>query len=146
MKNEKLMIQILKDPALYPSDELIQQSMGGLFEVFSELRELLTISHFTFNYEWNYYKDGKSWLCKVVNKKKTIFWLSVWEFSFKTGFYFTEKHRTGINDLNIDDEIKKDFNEGKPIGKLLPLAITVTNRDQIKDILKITDYKFKNLN
>jgi hypothetical protein len=146
MKNEKFMKQLLKDPVLYPADELLQQVMGELFKIFSELRELLTVSHFTFNYEWNYYKDGKAWLCKVVNKRKTILWLSVWDSSFKAGFYFTEKHRTGINELSIDEEIKKDFNQSKPIGRLLPLAITVTNRDQIIDILKITDYKYTNMN
>jgi hypothetical protein len=27
--------------------------------------------------EWDYYKDGKSWLCKIINKKKTICWLSI---------------------------------------------------------------------
>ena len=51
--------------------------------------------------EWRYYNDGKAWLCKVVNKKKTVFWLSIWEHYFKTSFYFTEKHLESIDALNI---------------------------------------------
>lgn len=29
--------------------------------------------------EWRYYKDGKSWLCKITQKNKTIVWISLWE-------------------------------------------------------------------
>ncbi|PKP08994.1 MAG: hypothetical protein CVU09_13085 [Bacteroidetes bacterium HGW-Bacteroidetes-4] len=37
--------------------------------------------------QWRYYNDGKAWLCKVSYKKKTVFWLSVWEAYFKVAFY-----------------------------------------------------------
>jgi hypothetical protein len=91
--------------------------------------------------EWNYYKDGKAWLCKVLYKKKTVFWLSIWEKYFKLAFYFTEKTGKEINELDIDVSIKEDFKQAKPIGRLLPLVIEMRKKEQLKDVLKIIEYK-----
>jgi hypothetical protein len=43
--------------------------------------------------------------------------------------------------LNIDNKIKKDFAGHKPVGRLLPLVITVDKKQQLKDILKLIEYK-----
>ena len=94
---------------------------------------------------WNYYNDGKAWLCKVQFKKKTVFWLSIWDQYFKLAFYFTEKNGKGIFDLDIDEKIKKEFKEQPPVGKLLPLVLTINKKIQLKDVLKIVEYK-KSLN
>ena len=79
--------------------------------------------------EWNYYKDGNAWLCKVCLKKKTVFWLSVWDKYFRTGFYFSEKYRSGVMELDIGDDLKENFSQAKPIGKLIPLAISVNGKE-----------------
>ena len=91
--------------------------------------------------EWRYYKDGKAWLCKVCYKKKTIFWLSVWDKFFKTGFYFTDKNCTGVAELDIEEKIKEEFSRNKHIGKLIPLAIKMNRKEQIDDVIKIIEYK-----
>lgn len=74
-------------------------------------------------------------------KKKTIFWLSVWDKYFKIAFYFIEKNSPGIAKLNIDKSILEDFSHAKPAGKLLPLVITFRKKSQIPDVLKIVEYK-----
>ena len=70
-------------------------------------------------------------------------WISVWNKFFKVGFYFTEKTRLGINELNIENKIKEDFSQSKNIGKLIPLVINVFRKEQIDDVLKIIEYKKK---
>jgi len=94
--------------------------------------------------EWRYYNDGKAWLCKVVFKKKTIFWLSVWDGFFKTGFYFVERHCPGIHELEIDESIKQNLRLAKPSGTLYPVGLVLNREEQIPDLLKIIEYK-KNL-
>jgi hypothetical protein len=140
------MIQLLKDPETFPSSKILQQALGENYIVFEKLIKLLSGTPYSLNPQWNYYKDGKSWLCKILHKKKTVLWLSVWEEYFMASFYFTEKDRTEINERRIDANIKTDFNERKPIGKLLPLVISVHDIKQIDDILNITDYKLKRVN
>lgn len=132
---------LLNDLQVPPSKEVLEDVLGKSYPVFNELMEIITDPKYNLVPQWNYYKDGKAWLCKVQYKKKTVFWLSVWDKYFKTGFYFTEKNRLDIAALDIDEKIKVDFNSRKPIGKLLPLAINIGLKEQIKDAIKVIEYK-----
>ena len=134
----------LKDPDVYPSDKVLKKVLGNAYSVFGELVKRVMSSEYALIMDWRYYKDGNAWLCKVVHKKKTIFWLSIWEGYFKTTFYFTEKTGKAISDLSIDKKLKETFYRSKSIGRLIPLTTVVSDRKQIPDLLRIIDYK-KNL-
>lgn len=134
---------VLKDPSVYPDENVLKAALGKSYKAFAELMTRISSPEFGIDSEWRYYNDGKAWLCKNVFMKKTIFWLSVWDGYFKTGFYFTEKTAAGIEELDIDSEIKKQLTSGKNIGKLIPLAFTISNVDQIRDVLIVTKYKIR---
>lgn len=134
-------ILLLRDKETEPTLEVLENVMGkDLFIIYQELLEIFT-HDFSLEPQWNYYKDGNSWLCKVVHQKKTILWLSVWNNCIKTGFYFTEKTGKGVLELAIDDQIKKRFEETKPIGKLIPLAFEIDHQNQMKDLQEVVKYK-----
>ena len=132
---------LLREQEFFPTTEVLQNVLGKVYCVWGELVIQVTQGEFALTLDWNYYKDGKSWLCKVCHKKKTIFWLSVWEGSFKTTFYFTEKHLEGIANLEISEQIKEDFCRTKPVGKLLPMLISIDKQEQLPDLLKIVKFK-----
>jgi len=134
-------VQLLKEQEIFPSREVLQDVLGKVYDVWAELETRVTQDELALTLDWNYYRDGKAWLCKVCHKKKTVFWLSVWEGFFKTGFYFTEKHLAGIADLDISEQIKEDFCRMKPIGKLLPMVINIDQQEQLVDLLKIVKFK-----
>jgi len=134
--------QLLRNPDLYPSAEVLKDALGGdVYKVLEAFTNTVTGAEFALNCEWIYYKDGKSWLCKVVYKKKTVFWLSVWEGHFKITFYFTEKHLEGIAALDIAESIKEDFCRMKPVGKLLPMLLAIYQKEQLEDLLKVVVFK-----
>ncbi|GAB6122444.1 DUF3788 family protein [Dysgonomonas termitidis] len=135
------MSQLLKEQNIFPSKEVLKDVLGNVYNVFEEMITRLTQDEFSLTVTWNYYKDGKSWLCKVCDKKKTILWLSVWEGFFKISFYFTEKHLESIASLDISEQIKEVFFHTKPAGKLIPLIININTREQLTDLLKIAKYK-----
>ncbi|MFZ0471936.1 MAG: DUF3788 family protein [Bacteroidales bacterium] len=132
---------LLKDPDAYPSDEILRNVLKDSYSAYVETMKQITGVGYLLVPQWNYYKDGKAWLCKVGYKKKTVCWLSVWDGYFKAGFYFVERHCPGILELDIDKSIKEEFKSKKPIGTLFPLAITVTSKEQIKDLLAVIEYK-----
>lgn len=134
----------LKDPDVSPAKKVLENALGKSYTAYEELINIIESDPFSLTPNWNYYNDGKAWLCKVQYKKKTVFWLSIWDKHFNMGFYFSEKNCKGIFDLDIDENIKKDFKAHKPVGKLLPLVLSVTRKAQLKDALKIIEYK-KNL-
>lgn len=134
---------ILNNPDLYPDKDVLKEVLTeNVLIIYDKLLKVITSDNESkFSAEWRYYNDGKSWLCKVVNKKRTIFWLSVWEGYFKVSFYFTEKHKEGIASLPISESAKNQFIGAKPIGKLIPFTIEVYSEEQLADVLTIAKFR-----
>ena len=134
---------LLNDPQIFPDLKVLKDTLGKSFDAYTKLLEKISVLNEPFVAEWRYYNDGKAWLCKFQNKKKNIFWLSVWQNYFMGVFYFSQKTKSGIFNLALGDNIKTDFEKAKPIGKLIPLILVIENEDQIQDLLTIADYKNK---
>jgi DNA transformation protein len=133
--------KILIDPNIYPEKDILEKALSNKYKFYKTFMDKIKEENLT--EEWNYYKDGKSWLCKILNKKKTICWLSIWNIGIKLSFYFTEKTINGINDLEINDEIKEIAKEAESIGKLLPIIFVIDDNKKINDATKIIKYKMK---
>ena len=131
---------LLRDPEIFPSMEVLRNALGKVYDVLEELQTQLTQDTYALTFDWHYYNDGKSWLCKVSHKKKTVFWLSVWEGFVQTGFFFLERHLEGLAALNIDEN---GFTMEKPCGKMLPLVFRIHQHEQIADLLKVVEFKKK---
>ncbi len=132
---------LLNDPDIFPTPEVLAQILGKNYAILEELIGAMTADGLGLTVEWRFYKDGKAWLGKACYKKKTIFWLSVWDGFFKTGFYFTEKAKPGVLELPIDETLKSEFAQNQPTGKLIPLPVKVTKKKQIKDVLQLVRCK-----
>ncbi len=134
-------IQILRDKHCQPTPIVLENAMEpNIYKIYNQLISRLN-TELTINYQWHYYNDGKAWLCKFSYNKKTVQWLSVWQGFLKTSFYFTEKTKAGVLNIDISDEIKDSFVNAKPIGKLIPLVIDIFNDTQINSIIAIAEYK-----
>ncbi len=136
--------QLLRDKEIYPDNKILELTLGDIYPVYNNFTNIITDDKYNLELQWNYYNDGKAWLCKVVYKKKTVFWLSIWAGYFKTSFFFTQKNDSGIKDLNIDESIKESYYSNKAIGKLKPLILDINTSGQLHDVLEIINYK-KNL-
>ncbi len=130
---------VLKDKNVFPDEGVLKAALRESYPAFEELSGAL--SELELKPEWNYYNDGKAWLCKILFKKKNLGWLSVWDGSFHTTFYFTEKHLASIADLDIAESIKEDFCRAKPVGKLIPMIIDVRRKEQLRDVLTLVRFK-----
>ena len=130
---------ILADPMVEPNNDILEKSLRKKYKVYGDF--VSKINEKGLVLEWNYYNDQKCWMCKLLQKKKNVCWISVWNAGFKLTFYFTEKTIDGVYKLEIDDKIKKSANEIKPVGKLRPLVILIDNNKVLKDSIKILDYK-----
>lgn len=135
---------ILTNEDKFPDSQILQSVLKENYAIFENIQEILTSKPYNLIYEWRYYKDGKSWLCKVLHKKKTVLWLSVFDGYFKVAFYFSAKLCEGINTLDLDTKIKADFQKSEFIGRVKPLIINVFKEDQIKHIQEIVLYKKNN--
>jgi hypothetical protein len=123
---------VLSDKNQCPSEEVIFFHIGKAKPLWLALFEFIRTEHSDFTQEWKYYNDGKSWLLKVSRKKKTIFWLSVRQDSFRTTFYFTDRAEEKIMASNISEELKLQFKNGKQYNRIRGITVSYTTKK--KDI------------
>ncbi|OFZ09570.1 MAG: hypothetical protein A2465_04990 [Bacteroidetes bacterium RIFOXYC2_FULL_39_11] len=133
--------QLLREQEIIPNDENLLGVIPELFPLYRNFTSLINNDMHCLKAEWNYYKDGKSWLCKVTFKKKTVFWLSLWNNYLKVGFYFTEATIKGIDQLEIAKEIKESIKDVKMVDKLAPLILNISKDEQLDDLSRIIEYK-----
>jgi hypothetical protein len=131
---------LLNDEHEYPDEEVLARHLGKAKSAWDAFASD-TVAGLGASLEWRYYNDGKAWLCKLVWKKKTVCWLSIWDRFFKTTFYFTSKNDSDIEALPIDPELKASYREHAPIGKLKPLSVAVKSKKTLEPVLGLVKYK-----
>jgi len=131
--------QLLRNPDIYPSDEVLNAALVNAYDSYKSFTQKLP--DLGIEIEWRYYNDGKAWLCKCVHKKKTVFWLSVWDGFFKITLFFTEKTNKGVYELPICDDIKTRFTNEKNVGKLIPLLLEIYDESALDDAYALISYK-----
>jgi hypothetical protein len=111
--------------------EILGDSYGAYYELIRRYEE----PDYNLQPQWRYYNDGKAWLCKVVYKNKTVFWLSIWEGFFKTSFFFRERDCSGILGLDIDKSYKQQLDLHRHSGNSTCSACDKAS-DQLEDLAK----------
>ena len=134
---------LLNDPSEFPADDVLARCLGTCFSSWTAFMKLLGEHFPTAKPEWRYYKDGKSWLCKLAHKKNTLCWVSVWERYFKTGFYFTAKAEDLIRNSALDPALKHSFLHPSEKTKLRPITIYVRRKADLKAVRELLEIKVK---
>ncbi|HVO76052.1 MAG TPA: DUF3788 family protein [Ignavibacteriaceae bacterium] len=132
---------ILSDKDLYPSEEIIFSHIGKSKPLWLSLLGHIHSYYPDFTEEWRYYNDGKSWLMKVQYKKKTVFWLSILEGSFRTSFYFPARVEKTILSSPISGSLKEQFKKGKDYGKIRGIRIIYKKKRDVEDAKSLIEMK-----
>lgn len=144
---------LLKDPNRYPTDEVLTPALKHAYKTYLKLIEVLV--SYDIHLSWRYYQDGNVWLAKGVYAYKgtrggqkviTVFWLSIWEGFFKITFYFSLKYRMDLVKLPLENNVKQQIQEAKPMGKLrfFPIVFDIHRDEGLEPVLFLLDYKKKN--
>jgi hypothetical protein len=129
----------LRDESVYPNDDVLKTILGKSYAAYCALLKLYDDNEM--NYEWRYYRDGKAWLKKVQRKKRTIVWMSAWKGYMQATIYLPEKYIEGVYALEISEEVKKRIRETKNVGKSKPCIFEIRNKDILKDLNQVIQYK-----
>ncbi|HPR17732.1 MAG TPA: DUF3788 family protein [Candidatus Cloacimonadota bacterium] len=134
---------LLRDPSENPTDEVLEKALSESFPTFQQFREIIISEPYNFIFEWRYYNDGKAWLGKIVRKKQTVCWLSVWEGFFKLTFYFHQKFEAELIKLPAAKSALESYLNYQGKSKTRPLTFVVSNLSQLSEIGQIVDFKLK---
>lgn len=132
---------LLRDEQEYPSDDVLAKCLGRAKSAWDALAIRLAKDHPDMSLEWRYYKDGKSWLCKLVRKKKTVCWVSIGDRTFQTTFYFTARNEGDIDRLPISQVLKDAIRAQPLVGKLKPATVRVRSEKQLGDVFTLIGYR-----
>lgn len=117
------------DPQQEPAEVEILHVLGKQVAVYQEFMK--NLSHLSITPQWNYYKDGKAWLCKLLYKKKNLGWMHIYPEEIQVTVYFSPKYKEVVASLQLPENIWFDFEAKMQTNKLVPLTVSLEN---IQDI------------
>ncbi len=133
----------LVDEAEYPDDRVLGRYLGDATAAWDAFAAFLERRYPDFCLEWRFYKDGKSWLCKVVKKSKTVCWVSVYRDRFRTTFYFPDRAENLIANSSIRTKYKEQFVNAKHYGKTRGLTVDIRKVADLSTTKKLISVKDK---
>jgi hypothetical protein len=134
---------VLSDKQIVPSDDLIYSLIGEKQFLWKTIVKHTTDSYKDVFGSWNYYNDGKQWLFKLVQKKKTIFWAGVLADCFRISFYFGDKAEPFIEGSRLPQKIKDDFKTSKRYGALRAISVRLIDESDIEVVKELVSVKLK---
>jgi hypothetical protein len=134
---------VLSDPEKKPDDKLIFSIIGERKILWQKIMDYLKSDYPDASGDWNYYKDGKQWLLKMVQKKKTIFWCALYEDTFRVTFYFGDKAEPVIEASPLPDSVKLGFKTGKRYGKIRAISLKIYKMSDVEIVKTIVAIKVK---
>jgi hypothetical protein len=132
---------LLNDKGRFPDDAVLAAHLGKAKPAWDAFAAKVAAEFGPAALEWRYYNDGKAWLCKVVHRKKTVCWVSVWDKYFKTVFYFTPKSDEDIAALPLPPELKAAYRAHEPFGTLKPFIVEVKSKKALEHVGVLVEYK-----
>jgi hypothetical protein len=136
-------VLVLKDKNQQPTDELIFSIVGNQHVFWKMLVQRVKKSYPDVLEQWNYYNDGKSWLFRMIRKKKTLFWIGVFSDYFRITFYFGDKAEPLILQSSIPDVLKNDFIQCKRNGKIRAVTLKPEKEEDIDSVMELLAIRVK---
>jgi hypothetical protein len=105
---------VLINPDIFPDEKVIAKHLGAtshkLYQkVLGYTQDVIP----DVEQVWNYYRDGKSWLLRLMKKSKTFYWIAVYKGSFRVTFYLSSSSEKKIAACDIPEELKQEYEETK---------------------------------
>jgi hypothetical protein len=134
---------ILSDRDVVPTDEYILALLKEKSVLWQEIMNYATDNYKDISGAWNYYNDGKQWLFKLSQKKKTILWAAMYKDTFRITFYFGDKVEPLLENSDLPLKIKEDFKVSKRYGSIRSVSQKIFSASDVENVKKLIAIKIK---
>ena len=134
---------ILSDRDVVPTDEYILALLKEKSVLWQEIMSYATDNYKDISGAWNYYNDGKQWLFKLSQKKKTILWAAMYKDTFRITFYFGDKVEPLLENSDLPLKIKEDFKVSKRYGSIRSVSQKIFSASDVENVKKLIAIKIK---
>ncbi len=129
------------DQSIEPSGDTILCALGDRASLWNLLFGQVRSGHPDFVETWRYYKDGRGWLLNVSRKGKTVFWLALYDGSFRTTFYLTQRAKDVVEGSALSEGAKKQFRDCAGAAKLRGISIGYQSERDVEDAMILVEIK-----
>jgi hypothetical protein len=136
-------IHKLTDKNIIPTEELIFSLIGSNAVFWHRIMKSAADNYNGISGGWNYYNDGKQWLFKLVQKKKTLFWASLLNDTFRVTFWFGDKAEPFIEEAMLPPAIKDEFRNARKYGAVRPVSITLREQSDADNVITLMSIKHR---
>jgi hypothetical protein len=134
---------ILTDKLIVPNEKLIFSIIGETSVFWRQIISYAKDNYSDITELWRFYNDGKEWLFRLIQKKKTICWIRVLPGAFRTTFYFGDKAESLIVNSDLPEPMKQDFKTTKRYGKIRGISIKIADETDVKNVQKLMAIRLK---
>jgi hypothetical protein len=131
----------LNDPDEFPDERILARQLGPALGAWNAFTEMLKNDHPQAVAEWRYYQDGKSWLCKVTHKQKTLLWVAAWDKYFSVAAYLNAKAEDLVRASSLARDLKDPFL--KSSGKFRSIRVEVRQPADLRAVEELLAIKLK---
>lgn len=131
------------DRNIKPDDELLEALNGSNFVHWKNFLSEILAYDSSASGDWRYYNDGKQWLFKMENRKRTIFWASYHEGAMMVTFYFTDKATDLLRTGGVSVYIIDKFLTERKFGSLKPISIELRSEEDVHNALGVAIVRIK---
>jgi len=132
---------VLSDKNVQVDDNLLTTILADKMPLWKKLINEISVQHAGSSGSWNYYNDGKQWLFKMVQKKKTLFWGAIHPDSFRITFYFGDKAEPVLSESHLPQTVKDDFKTAKRYGAIRAISTKIMNNDDLDIVFTLAEIK-----
>ena len=132
---------IFMNKAEIPDNSMLNNALGDLYGVWTEIRNYVLASYPKAIEEWNYPGPKYGWSFRIKDKKRAIIYLLPRDGYFLVAFVFGEKAVKDALGSEISSEIKYTIESARVYAEGRGFRIEVKTDTLVEDIKKLVDIK-----
>ena len=136
--------KVLSDKNKIPNEAMVFSIIGDKELVWKQTMSYLYDRNNDISEVWKYYNDGKSWLFRILQKKKTICWIKILDDTFRIAFWFANRLEPIIIESRLPDKMKEEYLNSKTFNKSRCIFIDVQDSKDFENIKTLIDLKINN--
>ena len=131
----------LSDKNIVPTDELIFSMTGDKKLLWDWILRNISEKYADISGSWNWYDDGKQWLYRLTRRRKTIYWASLTDNTFRITFWFSDKAEPLIEKAILPPSVKDRFRKARKSGLVRPVSITIQEQSDAANVISLAEVK-----
>ena len=131
---------LLTDKSVFPDEAVLREALGAAkFKRYRKFMDALAERGIVI--EWRTYDDAKSWLGKLLYKKKNLGWLSVWDTGFRVTVYVPARVMPELEALGLGVQHEGLAREVTATGKSCAILTRIDNEAVLSDVMALLEFR-----